>query len=96
VGRGPWPGSPPHPASEQALPLRHTSFQNLPLPLFLTAPFQCGFVSLVLSWPKMSEPYIYCCSKKRNPLKYGYDKIIKLGNEAPKNNMYQKIVAGKK
>lgn len=27
--------------------------------LFLTAPFQCGFVSLVLSWPQMSEPYIY-------------------------------------
>ena len=39
-----------------------------------------------------SEPLIYECSKVMNPLKYGLLKLLKLGNGAPHNRMYEKIV----
>ena len=43
---------------------------------------------------EMSEPFIFNSKKKMNPLKFGFDTIIKLGNSAPKNNMYKEVVAG--
>ena len=30
--------------------------------------------------------------KNMNPIKFAYEKLIKLGNDAPNNNMFQKIV----
>lgn len=39
-----------------------------------------------------SEPLIYECSKVMNPLKYGLLKLIKLGQNAPHNRMYEKVV----
>ena len=39
-----------------------------------------------------SEPLIYESSKVMNPLKYGLLKLIKLGNNAPYNRMYEKVV----
>ena len=41
----------------------------------------------------MSEPFILNANKKMNPLKYGFEVICKLSNNAPKNNLYKKIVA---
>ena len=45
---------------------------------------------------EQSEKFICISSKKMNPLKYGYDMIIKLSNSAPQNNLYKRIVAGTK
>lgn len=41
-----------------------------------------------------SAPMIYECSKKMNPFKYAYLKILKLANGAPDNRMFNKIVKG--
>ncbi len=43
---------------------------------------------------EMSEPFIFNSSKKCNPLKFGFELIKKLGNSAPKNNMYKEVVIG--
>ncbi len=34
----------------------------------------------------------YICFKNTNPLKFAFEKIIKLGNNAPNNNMYKDVV----
>lgn len=34
----------------------------------------------------------YICYDKTNPLKFALQKIIKLGNDAPNNNMYKDVV----
>lgn len=36
----------------------------------------------------------FTSNKKVNPLKFALEKIIKLGNNAPNNNMYKNIVKG--
>ncbi len=33
--------------------------------------------------------------KRMNPLKFAFEKLVKLGNEAPKNNMFKNIVINK-
>ena len=38
----------------------------------------------------------FVSEKKMNPLKFAYEKIIKLGNDAPNNNMYKHVVLLKK
>lgn len=38
----------------------------------------------------------FVSEKKMNPLKFAYEKIIKLGNDAPNNNMYKNVVLLKK
>lgn len=37
----------------------------------------------------------FTSEKKMNPLKFALDKIIKLGNNAPHNKMYKKVVISK-
>ncbi len=34
-------------------------------------------------------------SKKCNPLKFAFEKIVKMGNSVPKNNLFKKIVVDK-
>lgn len=45
---------------------------------------------------KQSKVTIFESSKKMNPLKFAMEKIIKMGNNAPHNNMYKKVVVDKK
>ncbi len=51
--------------------------------------------------PKTYDDYIlekvttYENDKNLNPLKFALEKIIKLGNNAPHNNMYEKVVIKK-
>ncbi len=42
-----------------------------------------------------SKSVVYESSKKMNPLKFALEKIIKLGNNAPNNNMYKSVVLTK-
>ena len=42
-----------------------------------------------------SEPIVFTTDKTRKWVKFAYEKIIKLGNSAPKNNMYKQIVLNK-
>lgn len=35
-------------------------------------------------------------SKKENVVKFAFEKILKMGNNAPKNNLYRRIVVNKK
>lgn len=37
----------------------------------------------------------YISTKKGNPVKFAFEKLIKLGNNAPNNNMYQEVVINK-
>ena len=37
----------------------------------------------------------YISNKKENPLKYAFNRLIKLGNDAPNNKMYQEVVIKK-
>ena len=39
-----------------------------------------------------SEPMIFQSHVKMNMFRYGYEKIIQLGNDAPHNNMYKRVV----
>lgn len=41
-----------------------------------------------------SKTTIFTSSKKVNPLKFALEKIIKLSNNAPNNNMYKNVVKG--
>ena len=43
----------------------------------------------------MSEPFIFISKKKMNPYQFGYELIKAMGNNAPQNNLYQQVVAGK-
>ena len=45
---------------------------------------------------KQSKVTIFESSKNANPLKFALEKIIKMGNNAPHNNMYKKVVVDKK
>lgn len=45
---------------------------------------------------KQSKVTIFESSKNVNPLKFALEKIIKMGNNAPHNNMYKKVVVDKK
>ena len=40
--------------------------------------------------------FVYKSGKKTNPLKYGLQLLIKLGNNAPHNKMYKNVIAGKR
>lgn len=50
--------------------------------------------------PRVMDDYdevqttFFTASKKVNPLKFALEKIIKLGNNAPHNNMYKNVVKG--
>lgn len=50
---------------------------------------------------KATDKYIqkkqvdYISSKRGNPIKFAYEKIIKLGNNAPNNKMFQEVVINK-
>lgn len=39
-----------------------------------------------------SQPMIFQCYEKINPLKFGFDKIISLGKNVPNNHMYDRII----
>lgn len=39
---------------------------------------------------------VFKSSVKMNPLKFALEKIIKMGNDAPHNNMYKKVVKDKR
>ena len=41
---------------------------------------------------KPPKVFIYPSSKNENVLKFALERIIKLGNNAPKNNMFKKVV----
>ena len=49
-----------------------------------------------LSDYKEPKFYIFESSKKCNVLKFAFERLIKLGNNAPNNNMYKQVVMGKK
>lgn len=42
-----------------------------------------------------SEPIVFTTGKTKNWIKFAYEKILKLGNSAPENNMYKRIVLNK-
>lgn len=44
---------------------------------------------------KLVKSVKFLSEKKVNPFKFAYQKIIKLGNSAPENNMFQRLI-GKK
>ena len=44
---------------------------------------------------KLEKKVIYKSDKKVNILKFALEKLIKLGNSAPDNNMYKNIVIKK-
>lgn len=39
---------------------------------------------------------VFKSEAKKNPLKFAFEKIVKMGNNAPHNNMYQKVVINKR
>lgn len=41
---------------------------------------------------KLEKVTIYKSDKKMNPLKFALEKLIKLGNNAPENNMFKNVV----
>lgn len=41
---------------------------------------------------KFEKQTTFICEKKMNPLKFGLERIIKLGNNAPNNKMYKEVV----
>ena len=44
---------------------------------------------------KAPKFFLYESSKKENVLKFAFERLIKLGNNAPRNNMYKKVVISK-
>ena len=44
---------------------------------------------------KIDKVSLFKSDKKQNILKFAFEKIIKLGNNAPKNNMYKNVVINK-
>ncbi len=44
---------------------------------------------------KIDKVSLFKSDKKQNILKFAFEKIIKLGNNAPKNNMYKNVVIKK-
>lgn len=53
-------------------------------------------VALSMDDYKQAKITLFESNKKENPLKFALEKIIKLGNDAPKNNMYKNVVINKK
>ncbi len=45
---------------------------------------------------RQEKTTVFKSSVKMNPLKFAFEKIIKLGNDAPHNNMYKKVVKDKR